>query len=363
MRDFRLNLGKIRDVIIYPFYECNLQCRHCFVSKPTGEIGFLNLPPTAFKKHIEQEHLKRLTEWNVKYYTLSGGEPFLSSVLPDMLTILRESNGKVVVYTNATLLVDKGIRELKPVLELIDHLTISLEGSQYWTEKIRGKVFDKCMKVLENVKEIIKPTIRMTYWYEDAEVVKNGRIMKINQLDDLLETVHFFNSNEIPVEVAPRMNYPPLKRELAMEFYDALSSFPLVDNLLPSYKNYFGMRLTCPAGWNRLCVDPWGNVLPCQWSNNVIAHVSWEDEWIEDAVNTWRRQRGLYMRECISCKIREVCQSSCRIAKDYKECPVKPILSVERYPNLRDYVEKKRKRDFIVVNNLKRLKEISPLVC
>ena len=401
MREFKLNFDRLRDVIIFPFWECVLKCRHCSVQRPAGEAGFLKCPVTAFHRHIEAEHLRRLTDWNVKYFTILGGEPFLSAALPRMLGILKgkdtmdideeakielkkltktaeiskpllNSNAKIVVYTNAVLLADRSTSELKKALEDIDYLSISIEGDRYWTEYVRGKVFDRCMSVLEKVRELTKPVIRMSYWYEVHRIRENGKIVEKIQMQDVLRMVDYFNRIEIPVEVAPllptpdaveHLGFTPIPRNIHGWFYTSLSSFPLADNLLPSYKCYLGLKATCPAGWNRLAVDPEGNILACQWDSWKIGHLDWRDEWIESSAERWREQRGMFEPECYGCKLKEVCQSSCRVAMDYKTCPVIEGTVVEKRGEFVNLGFEVRKINRNAAMSLKKMRKLSPGVC
>ncbi|RLI84702.1 hypothetical protein DRP07_00330 [Archaeoglobales archaeon] len=393
-RRYRLNLGKIRDCVVYPFFECNLRCRGCFVSKPAGDIGFLRSHPEAFKLHVEPSHLRRLNDWNLKIVTILGGEPFLSEALPDMLRIIKReeitealeiirlSNTKTSVYTNSTLIYDKSREELKPVLELIDYLTISIEGDEFWTRKIRGKVWDKCMKALEKARDITNVVLRSSYWNEayckcgnQLDYINGGFYCKKCrrfyddwneikfQLGDLLRVIDWANELDIPVEVAPRLGKPPLPTEMAAWFYAALSTKKLADNLLPSYKNFLGLKITCPAGWNRLVLYPDGSLGACQWSYEKIAHIEWDDDLITRAANAWVEKKRL-RPECYGCKYADVCYSSCRAAMDYLTCPLRKskTLESESY-NVRIGDEIFHTTKAIAVRNLKLAAKVKPGVC
>ena len=382
IRERKLNLGKLRDVIIYPFYECNLSCRGCPVKQPASGAGFLKAPVDAFEYHIDAEHLARINNWNVKVVTILGGEPFLSKALPDMLNILRMGEAKINVYTNATLLANTPMEELKPVLELIDYLTVSIEGDAFWTERIRGKVFSKCMAVLDKVREYTKPVARSSFWYEFACPVcgssvrvgsdraicyKCNRVFSIEeakyQLRDLLRVIEILNSAGIPVETSPRLYKPPLPKGVARWFYTALSSMEMVDCLLPSYKHFLGIKYTCPAGWNRLVINPRGEITGCQWGNDSFARVEWRDEKIEEAANAWVERRRI-SPACYGCKHVETCRSSCKAAHDYLECPVREYDLSEKT----QYVdfggsEHRAVNRMIAIKNLKRMRAFSPGVC
>jgi|GEM_PF-4036454 len=360
MREFKLNLDRLREVIFYPFFECNLSCRGCPVKKPAGEIGLFKSPPDAFESHITPDHIRRVTEWNVKYYVILGGEPFLSASLPYMLKMLkgkdiilskdgqkiveelrRYSNGKINIYTNATLLYKADLAKIKDDLELIDYLTVSVEGDDFWTRRIRGKVFDKCLWVIDKMRDYIdEVTVRSGYWFEFACPRCGGNVLQINgtyycrncgiidnprnSIMDIVKVVEFFNEKyDVPVGLAPRIDKPPVPRQYLRWFYTTISSMKKVDCMPPSYKNFIGLKITCPAGWNRLVVHPDGSIAGCQWDSGAFANLSMDDEMITEFANRWVEYYRRLMPECYGCKHSKICMSSCKAAMDYKECPVK----------------------------------------
>ena len=376
IKERKLNLSKFRDLIIYPFFECNLKCKHCFVSKPSGPIGFLKSPPDAFNPHIEPDMVARVEDWGVKIVTFLGGEPFLSSALPELLNIVADkSNAKICIYTNATLLVkdEERVFTYPSILEVLDYLVVSIEGDEFWTRRIRGKVFEKCMRVLDRAREFTNPVARMSYW-DEAVCLSCGRSQSItnrcifcgstnvkNQPMDVLNMAKKLNEEDIPVEVAPRIGTPPLKADFAKNFYALLGALPKADNELPSFKNYFGIDVTCPAGWLRLVMHPDGSLGGCQWSWEKFAHVSWDDDEIIRAANLWVERHGRIREECFGCERARICRSSCKQAMDYKECPVRKRSKGDIVVRIgEEYV---RLNKNVMLGKLKRLRNVAPGVC
>jgi len=400
MREFKLNLDRLREVIFFPFFECNLSCKGCPVKKPAGEVGLFKSPPDAFESHIEPEHIRRVTEWNVKYFVILGGEPFLSAAFPYMLKMLKgidiilsedgqkiveeitkHSNGKIDVYTNATLLYKVEPSEIKDVLETIDYLSVSVEGDEFWTRKIRGKVFEKCLWVIDKLRDYTEVSVRSGYWHEFA-CPKCGRtVININgkfycnncgiidkpryMLEDIVKIVEFFNEKyDVPVGLAPRIDLPPVPRQYMRWFYTTISSMKMVDCMPPSYKNFIGLRITCPAGWNRLVVYPDGSITGCQWRTDVFAHLSMDDDMIVESANSWVNHDRRLMPECYGCKYGKICMSSCKAAMDYKECPVKEY-SLDDNPT---WVKSFDGRTFVTskikaIDNFRNMRLRNPGVC
>jgi len=322
LKRFELNLDNLSDVIIYPYYECNLRCKGCPAVKPGSvEIGFLKSDPIDFNKHIEVEHIERMLTWSVRNWIILGGEPFLSRATPIILSMLKESeNSKVIVYTNAVLIYEQLIEnngkideKLEGTLCLIDRLIISLEGGREWTDYIRGKgVYDKVNYVIDKIKDYVDVVVRMGY-------CEDNLISVLNEIKRL-------NSMDVPVILFPRIDKPPLDRETMYYFYTAIASMEKADILLPSYKNFLGVSrdgVGCPAGWAKVSVTPDGYLTPCQWNFEKIAHLDWRDEDIEIAFTRWCHRAFKIRDECLTCKYVFNCRGSCRVAKDYLECPLK----------------------------------------
>src|SRR5262245_27215752 len=80
---------------------CNLECRHCFIScSPHNHtFGFLDLE--AVRRALEEA-----TQFGVKEYYCTGGEPFLNR---DMVAILELTlhYGPATVLTNGTVFKDE----------------------------------------------------------------------------------------------------------------------------------------------------------------------------------------------------------------------------------------------------------------
>jgi len=308
---FELNLDDLSDVVIYPFFECNLRCVGCPVGKPKSrEIGLLKSEPDDFVFHVQPEDLERIASWNVENIVILGGEPFLSSYLKDMLEVLTDV-GKVIVYTNATLLHDS-LDEAEEVLNLIDRVIVSLEGGREWTDRIRGRgVYDKARSVASKLKDRgYDVAVRMGYF--------EGNMFSV------LSEIESLNEEDIPVLLFPRLDKPPMSESTVDYFYTAVSTFKKADILLPSYKNYVGGEgVTCPAGWAKVCVMPDGYLTPCQWNFEALAHIEWRDEEIEAVFTAWCERNFAIRDECWGCRYAYSCRSSCRASMDYLTCPVK----------------------------------------
>lgn len=120
-----------RKVLVQINEDCNEKCAHCFVSATKrGDRMPLD--------RIQDQLLPQLAQANVTRVTLTGGEPFLHPDLMEITRSFRAAGMKVGICTNATLISDAQIAELKEIGDV--HLNVSLDGfSEHSHGKFRGR--------------------------------------------------------------------------------------------------------------------------------------------------------------------------------------------------------------------------------
>lgn len=125
--------------------RCNLHCKHCFVS--SNNQG-KDMEFKAFREKI----VPNFMENQVKKVTLTGGEPFVYPHLLEVVKILCEKNIKVSICTNAVLVTEEFLMEIR-AYGLV-HFNISLDGfSSQSHGKFRGnddpKLFERIIRNIE----------------------------------------------------------------------------------------------------------------------------------------------------------------------------------------------------------------------
>jgi len=322
-----MNLRNLETIIIFPYNECNLACRMCPVKNPIRVDKAFRADPNEFEWHISDEGVEWLSSLNPRSYTILGGEPLISKTTMMIMEKLQGGDSKaqeryhksmydkldaigknIVMYTNGQLIT----KETIDILSVIDRLSIvvSLEGDRDYTNYIRGPgVFERAMEAIKLLRERDIPvTIRVGYSQEN-----------IKSVFSLMRKV----GNHIPMEFAPRIDKPPLPKRLARNLYYAVASLPHADILQPSYKNFVGFDRRCPAGIKRFTVHPDDSITACQWGSEVVAKAGDDDDFLKEAMRSWVARNTRIEPECIGCKKATVCYSSCRVSKDYKQCPTK----------------------------------------
>lgn len=132
--------------------RCNLRCSHCYQEgSQTGEVSLAEA-----KKIVDIAH-DTIKSWSDAYeikfspsFNVTGGEPFLSSFLPDILDYLYTKGFDTFLLTNGTMIDGEKTRMLSEVP--VQGVQVSLEGPEAVHDRIRGKgSFRKAMHGVEQL--------------------------------------------------------------------------------------------------------------------------------------------------------------------------------------------------------------------
>jgi MoaA/NifB/PqqE/SkfB family radical SAM enzyme len=245
------------------------------------------------KKEISVEeinrHLDQFKKLNVREVVLSGGEALMHSNLWKLCSLLKENGIKITLLSTGLLLT----RHAKEVLQYLDEVIVSLDGSRDVHNKIRNipLAFEKLEEGVLTLKEL-NPSFRITArcvlqhhnYFDFEEIVKAAKDMGLDQISFLAADVssQAFNrptqwGTERAHEVALNpeecdhlesiiensfTKYPtwyeskfiaenPTKMRRTVDYYKALNS--LGDFPTP----------VCNAPWVSAVVESNGDVMPC----------------------------------------------------------------------------------------------------
>ena len=123
---------------------CNLRCTHCFISCSPDNHAFWFMTRKQVRAALEES-----AGMGVKEYYFTGGEPFMNH---EMVEILDDTlgYGPATVLTNATLLPERRVEELRTIAEGRRHpleLRVSVDGpTPAINDAIRGEgTFERAM--------------------------------------------------------------------------------------------------------------------------------------------------------------------------------------------------------------------------
>ncbi|MFR6018313.1 MAG: radical SAM protein [Paraclostridium sordellii] len=291
--------------------DCNLRCKHCYMSAGLKENKELNYEDII-------NFINKLNEINGKTdIVISGGEPLMYKDLFKLLKCIKQLNNKVILFTNGLLINEDNIKILK---EYVDEIQISMEGiTRNSYELIRGKnTYDKFMSSINLIKrENIPLTLAITVIDIVVDDIQNELINFLNILDfkklnvrinDNVEqkgnAIHLNNSN-FKININLKNKVTDIIKQLNKSGYNIQTS--KARNI--QFSN-------CGIGTS-IIINYDGNIYPCAEYDIKFFDIYEEPKKIIDEFNKLNNITGLNCIElCKSCELRLLCNGGCRI-KNY----------------------------------------------
>ena len=139
----------LTSLYLYLSDQCNLSCRHCWISPGFSQSPTNGIPLEHLKKTILEA--KTIGLYSVK---LTGGEPLLYRDIHALLMFLARENIAVIIETNGTLM-DRPILETLRSCQ-VDQISVSLDAATAEIhDEIRGVKggFDRALEGLRILSE------------------------------------------------------------------------------------------------------------------------------------------------------------------------------------------------------------------
>lgn len=256
-------------------YNCNLNCKHCFVNRGDDLLTTDNI-----KSIIDELEKKGLF-----FLIFTYGEPLLSPNYYEISDYAKSKNIIRTLMTNGTYINEKNYKKISLSAERI---FISLDSSSAYEHDInRGSngTFNKCIKAIKLLKETnsivgISTTVTQKNWNRLSEIYqlatsldvdeisflrerKNGYICKFNDIEySAYKDVIFSNIKNIKPKLIfhdctlnKYINFMYKEKNISNEEYIKFIDYSLC-------KNY-----------RTLAIEPNGNVRFCNISGKVIGNV------------------------------------------------------------------------------------------
>jgi radical SAM protein with 4Fe4S-binding SPASM domain len=308
-------------------YGCNNECPHCY-----NEADRLEMPSLPLEEWYAV--IDRLAELGVPHLILTGGEATLHPDLPD---IIRYADGKGMVVglnTNGRHIAHKPYMEELAAAGL-NHVQVTLASS-------RAEIHDAMMgtTAFEQTVAGIHNAVA-----SNVHVITNTTLMR-NNMDHAEEIIEYIYDLGIRTFAMNGMIYsgggfahptaiaeeemPPLlirvrdkAHELGMRF---LWYTPTEYCRMSPVELEIGAK-RCNAGEYSLCIEPNGDVLPCQSyyvSAGNILHDPWEQIWDGELFRSFRYReedpKGYGLPEkCWTCPDLPLCGGGCRIEREARD--------------------------------------------
>jgi len=276
-------------------YRCNAKCNMCDCFRfPTN-------PDEEWKVDL----IDKLPE--MAFTNITGGEPFIRKDLPEIIRAVSKKTNRIVISTNGYF--SDRIIALAEEFPKIG-IRISIEGMQETNDAIRGikDGFSKGYETLKKLVEMKHPDVGFGMTVQDLNC------------KDLVELYNLSNEMHMEFATASLHNsfyFRKIDNKIIDKYKVAKEFEALINKLLKSYspKKWFRAYynhglinyiydnprlLPCDMGSNAFFLDPYGDVLPCngtdeKWSMGNLHEKSWDE--------IWNSSQAAEVRNCVkNCK-------------------------------------------------------------
>jgi radical SAM protein with 4Fe4S-binding SPASM domain len=302
-------------------YRCNNDCAHCYnLEHPALTPG----PSPMGKGELSTDEWMQVldTTWalGIPHVVFTGGEPTLREDLPALIAHA-EANGQITgLNTNARRLSDPKFVETL-VAAGLDHVQITVESCEadIHNQMVNANAYDQTIAGLKNA--LKSPLFVMT----------NTTMLRTN-VHTIPATLDFLANLGVPTvglnaliysghgatvgtglpesELTPLLETARLKTELRGQ--------RLIWYTPTQYCGFDPMALDlgvkgCTAALYNMCVEPNGNVLPCQSYYRPVGNIlrdDWDAIWNHELSVSLRERKGLPAK-CNDCALLAECGGGC----------------------------------------------------
>ena len=303
----------VKSIHITTTNDCNLRCKHCYMSAGIKYQDYLDLNLLVHKiEEIEKFYDSKLD------IVVSGGEPLLHPDIERFLDLIKKHH--VILFTNGLLINE---RNVKVIAETCDSVQLSMEGiSKESFELIRGlgsyERFRKSILLL--IKYNVRIVLAITVLPNTVEDIRRNLVSFIKSLD--YKNIEIRLNHEIEISGNAINNYSDLKHKENIE--DIM--LDLVKSLIDIGINYESksernVKFTnCGIGAS-IVFEADGKVYPCSKYSDIYRELT--DNIIDtikyfDSLNN--QTSCVHMLRCHDCELKYICAGGCKIDNYKKNC-------------------------------------------
>lgn len=257
-----------RDATLAITYKCNSRCEMCSIWQIPNPVSlalicFDNLSP------------------DLKYINISGGEPFLSPNLPEIIARIKKAcpRAQLIISSNgyATDLISQTMVKILAIDPNIG-IRISLDGLKETHNRIRGYAdfFARAMNTVDRLKEMAVKNLGFSFTIMDSNIDDLIKIYDLSRQKDIQLALALVQNSDIYFHKSDNRLSSVARIESALDYIikKELAGWN-IKHWLRAYYDY-GLRynlttgrrlLPSGAAFDSLFVDPSGDVYP----SNLIA--------------------------------------------------------------------------------------------
>ena len=302
-------------------YRCQNNCPHCYVERSKD---FPEMSTEQWKRVID-----RCWELGIPHLTFTGGE---ATLRPDLVELVQyaEDVGMVTgIQTNGRELRDRAYLD-ELLMAGLDHVQITLESYDPAIHDQMQGVEGAWEETVEGIKTVV-----------DADVyMMTNTTMTTENMDGIQETIAFAASLGVPTFGCNSLIYSGSAVAVGSGIHESELE-PLLERVKEATEEHHmrliwytptqycefdpvGMELGikgCTAARYNMCVEPNGDVLPCQSYyvalGNILAD-PWESIW-EHELARYLRNRDFMMEKCHDCPDQILCGGGCPLYNQHHD--------------------------------------------
>ncbi len=254
---------RLRSVEIDLGFGCQLNCSHCYASELI-DPGRRQMGMDDIRHAVDQ----CINEGAI-HFLISGGEPLIHSHVYDVIEYVNSKNAFSCLVTNGAKLDDETIQKLAE--SGLDIIEISLDSAvaekhdrNRRMEGLHKKVLEAAAKCTESGMEVFTSSVITNENINDGDlrdIIRIGREKKLRT--HLCFPVATGNWKHEDIALTDK-NRAKAKRLFAEE-----------DIRCCEEGNY--LRQGCSAGVEKLCINPYGDILPCPYIQASFGNILEED--------------------------------------------------------------------------------------
>lgn len=301
----------VKSIHITTTNDCNLRCKHCYMSAGIKYQDYLDLNMLVHKiEEIEKFYDSKLD------IVVSGGEPLLHPEIESFLNLIKKHH--VILFTNGLLITE---RNVEVIAETCDSVQLSMEGiSKDSFELIRGlDSYERfCKSILLLIKYNVRIVLAITILPNTVEDIQRNLVSFIKSLN--YKNIEIRLNHEIEMSGNAINNYFDLKHKENIEniMLDLAKSLTDIGINYES-KSERNVKFTnCGIGAS-IVFEADGKVYPCskysdfyrELTDNIIDTIKYFD-----SLNN--KTSCKHMLCCRDCELKYICAGGCKI-DNYKK--------------------------------------------
>jgi radical SAM protein with 4Fe4S-binding SPASM domain len=294
-------------------YRCNNDCAHCYNARPRN---FPEISTDDWKKILDS-----LWEIGIPHIVFTGGEPTLRNDLPEIISHAQQIGQITGLNTNGRRLNDQVYLD-SLIAAGLDHVQITVESHDPWIHASMVQSPSAWYQTINGLRNAL----------ESPVFVMTNTTMLTNNVSSLETTLKFLAELGVPTvglnaliysghgaTVGTGLDEKELKPllDLAKQITEEAGQ-RLIWYTPTEYCHFDPMELElgvkgCTAALYNMCVEPNGDVIPCQSYYEPlgnILHNDWDSIWNHSlAINL--RERRYVSEKCHHCNLLGECGGGC----------------------------------------------------